>query len=111
MSNPFSKFTTEERTVYIPALDAEVKLRDLTIKEEEEISRIMFKNVKLDGGQQVADINDINRATLLTISKALVEPKMGVADLEKLSVSASKALEEIYAEINKVKSGEAVEKK
>ena len=96
MENVFSKYLDNTSTHVIAALDAEVTLRELTLKEIKDISNSMIKGTDNKGNPEI-DYEKANESKLLKISMALVEPKMSVKALESLGSGASEAIDEIFA--------------
>ena len=95
--NPFERFSVKTKKLKIDALGgAEVVVKDLTIAEINEINSKVVGDVGKDG----VPVMDIKKATILKyekVSKMLVEPKIAVDDLLKLSGDAVKAVDEILS--------------
>ena len=97
MANVFDIYAPSESKHKIKALDgAEVTLRELTLKEVKEIANGMIKGTDADGNPDI-DYEKANQSQMKKVSMALVDPKMTIADLEKLGRGAKAALDEIFA--------------
>ncbi len=95
--NAFAKYQSATTVHKIKALDdAEVTLRDLTLKEAKDIAAEIITGFDSDGNPEI-DYEKANDSKMKKISLALVEPKMTITELEDLGVSAMDALDEIFA--------------
>lgn len=92
--NPFEQFNPATSKVYIKALKAEVTLRDLTLKDLQQISASLVDGTDAKGNPKV-NLKAALRTKYVKISAALVEPKMTAEQLEGLSTSASEAIKEL----------------
>ena len=100
MGNPFNKYDTQEADHYIEAMDATITLRELTYAEAEEFMQKAIKGED-ENGEPIIDLDAITAAMLEKISLTLVNPKMTVEQLSKLSISARGA----FLEITKIIEG------
>jgi hypothetical protein len=105
-TNPFAMFANNEvKTAKIKALNgAEIKYRELTLRENDEFNTRMVKDFDASTGEN--PIIDIEEATAIKYEKValmLIEPKMTADQLHDLPASASGAIDEI---LDLQKSGE-----
>jgi len=98
-----NKFKTEEKIINVKAWDADVKIRRLTIKESDEAESMMLGSVDLLSAQEIKNgkmtlnADSFSRSQLLTVSCALVEPKMTIDELNGMSGAEARAgVLEIY---------------
>ncbi len=95
MKNPFEVYVPKTRTIKVKALGgAEVKVRPLTLEESIAFQREMVKGVGPDG-KPILNADKIYDVRLERVAAVLVEPKMTIDDLKKLSAEAMDAIVEI----------------
>jgi len=113
MSNPFDRFTTQERTIKVEALDnEEVTIRHLTVAERKRVDEVLGKDsTRNDKGRIVFDTTSFVNSQLLAVSLGLVQPKMKIPELEKLSSQAVDAIGEIHEAVLNPKDSESKVKK
>ena len=103
MANPFDMFTPKESKHKIKALNgAEVTLRDLTAEESSVITAKMFDGYD-EVGRAKLRVGGFAASNIERVATALVEPKMTVRQLNKLSASSSDAINELVAIISPIK--------
>jgi len=96
MANPFNIFAGQETKHKIAALQgAEVTLKTLSIAESAEVEALVYSKGFGEDGKPIIDIPSINQAKLMRVSKALVNPKMSVKELEALGVGSMEAIDEL----------------
>ena len=92
--NPFDAYKTENKTVFIEALNSDVTYRELTMLEADNFNKRLLKNY--DGkGDPTIDLEEATKINYEKVALALIEPKMTVKELQALPTSASKAIAEI----------------
>ena len=97
--NPFDAYKTEEKKVFIEALNSEITYRELTMLEADNFNKRLLKNY--DGkGDPTIDLEEATKINYEKVALALVEPKMTVKDLQGLPTSAAKAIAEIVKAID-----------
>lgn len=97
--NPFDLFTLGEQTAFIDALEAEVTFRSLTMSESDAFNKRLLGNY--DGkGDPTIDIAEATKINYEKVALCLVSPKMSIADLKALPVTATKAISEIVKAID-----------
>jgi hypothetical protein len=97
--NPFDIYKPAERTVHIKALNSDVTLRDLTMVENDELTKLLLKGFSGKGEPTV----DMEQATLNNYKKiamALIEPKVTVEELQALGTKAADAIVELVKVID-----------
>lgn len=97
--NPFDVYLTTERVVHIKALNADVKLRDLTMAESDAFNKRLLNGYTGKGEPTI----DMEQATLINYEKvatALIEPPMTVEQLQALGIKAAVAIAEIIKAID-----------
>lgn len=98
--NPFDAFAVTERKVVIEALDNyEVTLKDLTIAEADGYNKRLLKDYT-GKGDPVIDLEEATKINYEKVAKALIDPKMTVAQLQALGTQGSKAITEIVKAID-----------
>ena len=97
--NPFDAFQTTEKIVHIEALEADVKLRDLTMAEADAFNARLLKGYTGKGDPEI-DMAEATKINYEKVALAMLEPKMTVAQLQALPTSASKAIGEIVKAID-----------
>ena len=94
-NNPFDLFKPTETSHKIAALNgAEVTLKTLSQAEKAEIDAVLYSG-GFEDGKPVLSMEALNKANIVKLSKILVEPKMSIKDLERLSVEVDSAFKEI----------------
>ena len=98
-TNAFAMFAAvENKTAVIKALGgATITYRDLTMNEADAFSQRLIKSYGKDGGAPEIDYDEANKIKYEKVALILIEPKMSVDDLKKLSVHALEAINEISA--------------
>ena len=97
MPNVFDRFVDQTTKHKIKELGgAEITLRQITLKESQDLANELIKGVDKDGNP-VINYEAANLTQIKKISLALVDPKMSLVDLENLSIEARAALDEIFA--------------
>ncbi len=111
------KFATQSKTIYVKAVDDEVRIRKLSIAQRARVDEIMFDGVVTDSkGEVPISINNYRKATKLAISFALIEPEMSLKDLDELGDDSVKFIDEIYNALSefdkagKLKAGKSTSK-
>ena len=97
--NPFKLFELGEQTVFIEALNAEVKYRSLTMSESDAFNKRLLGNYDGKGDPQI-DINEATKINYEKVALCMIEPKMSIGDLKALPVTAAKAITEIVKAID-----------
>lgn len=92
--NPFEKYSSVSESIFIKALDANVTVRKLTMKENDAFNRRLLKDYK-GSGDTVIDIEEATQISYEKVALALIEPKMTVEDLQNLNTGSAKAISEI----------------
>lgn len=102
----FRKFKNEEKTLHVEAWEADVKIRRLTIKEADEVSALMLgeltneKFANIQNNEMILSADSFSQSQYLTVSHALVDPKMTSEELGALAGNFAKAgVLEIYSAI------------
>lgn len=98
------KFKPKSKKLHVKAWDETVEIRELNAGEFIEInSIIMDGSVKEDliDGKMNVSIANVEKAKFTRVSKALVNPKLSVEELESLGESAIAGINEINDEIGK----------
>lgn len=108
--NPFDAYIMEEKIVYIEALNAEVKLRPLTMGESDAFNKRLIKGYT-GKGEPTVDMEEATKINYEKVALAMIEPKMSVEQLQALPSSASKAINEIVKHIDGREDGEEEEGK
>lgn len=99
ITNPFEIYKISEKVVHIKELNADIKLRDLTMKEADEFSKRLLKNYT-GKGEPTFDMNEATEINYEKVALAMIEPKMTVAELKALPSTAYKAINEIIKYID-----------
>jgi len=97
--NPFKLFELGEQTVFIEALEAEVKYRSLTMSESDAFNKRLLGDFDGKGDPKI-DLNVATATNYEKVALCLIEPKMSIADLKALPVTAAKAITEIVKAID-----------
>lgn len=107
--NVFDRFVTDERTIAVEALDgAEVTIRELTVAERKRVDAELMKDAIVgEKGQLRPKPSSYQNSQILAVSLGLVEPKMSIQKLEKLSAGAVDAIAEIYEAILSIDEAES----
>ena len=92
--NPFDVFTTTEKTVRIEALNADIKLRELTMAESDSFNKRLLKGYSGKGDPEI-NMEEATQINYEKVALCLIEPKMTVEQLQALPSSASKAINQI----------------
>lgn len=95
----FKQFTPETKTIKVEAWGGqEVEIRKLTIAAQNEIQAVLLKDMniaKMDGEAIEIGIEQATKASLIAVSKALVNPALTVEELESLGNDAMDGISEI----------------
>ena len=100
MSNPFSKYKSVEKMIKVKALDANVKIKTLSLADSKRVDEVLFRNGFKEDGSANFTMDDITEAKLLKVSLSLVSPVMSVTELKALPSDAMDAVNEIAEAIN-----------
>lgn len=92
------KFGSQTKVIEIESIGEEVKIKKLTIAQRQEVNDILFANAVIQkAGQPVeVEITNYNKAAKLATSYGLIEPKMSLRDIEKLSDDAADFINEVF---------------
>ncbi len=97
VDNFFAEFLPKEETYKLESMKGqEVILKKLSYGENQAIGNESIDGISADGNPQI-NFKEANRAKLKKISKALVEPKMTVKQLEALSEQAEDVIDELFS--------------
>lgn len=93
-----SKFASQTKTVDISSIDAEVKIKKLTIAQRQEVNDILFagSTLKKEGESVEVGVANYNKAAKLGVAYGLVEPKLSKKEIDSLSDSASDFINEVF---------------
>ena len=109
VDNFFAEFLPKEETYKLESMKGqEVILKKLSYGENQAIGNESIDGISADGNPQI-NFKEANRAKLKKISKALVEPKMTVKQLEALSEQAEDVIDELFSIVDP-KTYEAIQK-
>lgn len=95
------KYSLQTKTVNIKAINAEVKIKKLTIAQRQEVDELLFGDAVAEGASKgiKVEIARYKKAAKLAVSYALVEPELKPADLDRLNDNATDFINEVYAAI------------
>lgn len=93
--NPFDMYTTTQKKATIKALNnAEIEYRELTMEEDDAFQQSVVKGIG-DDGKPDLDMKKYLELKYHKVAAGLINPKMTVGDLKKLSKKADDAINEI----------------
>ena len=92
------KFALQTKTVQIEAVGGEVKIKKLTIAQRQEVNDLLFGESKIaaSGKQMEIEVTRYNKAAKLAVSHGLIEPKLTMREIEKLSEDANDFINEVF---------------
>ena len=92
------KFALQTKTVQIEAIGDEVKIKKLTIAQRQEVSDLLFGDAKIaqSGKPMEIEVARYNKAAKLAVSHGLIEPKLTMREIEKLSEDANDFINEVF---------------
>lgn len=93
-----SNFELQTKEVELDSICETVKIKKLTIAQREEVNEILFGESKMQSSSKRVEIeiSRYNKASKLAVSYGLVEPKLSLNDINKLSDSASEFISEVF---------------
>jgi len=93
-----AKFGLQEKTVFIDSIGDNVKIKKLTISQREEVNEILFGDAKIQTGRKKMEVGiaNYNKAAKLGVSFGLVEPKLTLSDIDKMSDDVSNFINEVF---------------
>ena len=92
------KFALQTKTVTIESAGGDVKIKKLTIAQRQEVNDLLFGEAKVaqaNKGVEV-EVTRYNKAAKLAVSYGLVEPKLSIREIEKLSEDANDFIMEVF---------------
>jgi len=98
--NIFDKYKTETKTIEIDG--KKLTIRKLTNKEANEVQEVMLSDAstkELQNGEVKISVGKLRKVQMMTVSYALVEPKMSIEDLENLSEDSFELIQKIYEKV------------
>ena len=91
----------KEEVIKLSSIDGEVKIKELSVKENNEVHRLLFKNAQIKSKDDIKfDLANSIDALILKVHFGLVEPKMSVEQLNKLGSGAAEFLKEVAEAID-----------
>lgn len=92
------KFSLQTKVVTLDSVKEEVKVRKLTIAQRQEVNDLLFGDSKIaQSGKNVEiELARYNKAAKLAVSYGLVEPKLSMRELDKLSEDANDFIQEVF---------------
>lgn len=92
------KFALQTKTISLESIEGEVKIKKLTVAQRQEVNDILFGDAKVVGASRSVEVEvaRYNKAAKLAVSYGLVEPKLSMRDIEKLSEDANEFIMEVF---------------
>jgi len=97
-----NKYEPQTKVIALECMDgAEVKIKKLSVSQRQEVNDVMFGDAKFASGSKKmeVEVTRYNKASKLGVAYGLIEPRLSVSELDKLSEDVTEFINEVFSAI------------